>query len=152
MMVRRALAPSVRLLVTNINPTGMTRVLAKEVASFNIRTLTVILGTFKTDLGVNSQFNKEPLPDDYKGSPVEQMIHFISSGNFDAIAKSDATKGMKAVYEVVTGNGAGVGREAEKFLPLGTDMTARVKVVQDYLAHSLEVFADITNNVGLDKK
>ena len=34
---------------------------------------------------------------------------------------------MKAVYEVVVGEGAGVGREAERFLPLGTDMTAWVQ-------------------------
>jgi hypothetical protein len=59
---------------------------------------------------------------------------------------------MKAVYEVVVGEGAGAGREAERFLPLGTNMTARVvELVQEYLAHGLEVFGDVTNNVNIDK-
>jgi hypothetical protein len=58
---------------------------------------------------------------------------------------------MKAVYEVVMGEGARARREAERFLPLGTDMTVRVKIVQEYLAHGLEVFADVTNNVNIDK-
>ena len=34
---------------------------------------------------------------------------------------------------------------------MGTDMTARVKIVQDYLAHGLEVFKDVTNNVNINK-
>jgi hypothetical protein len=128
----------------------MTRVLAKEVAPFNIRTLTVVLGTFKTDMGVNATFSNESLPDDYKGTMVEKMMQVISSGNFDHFANSDANKGMQAVYDVVTGENAGAGHETEKLLPLGADMTVRIKIVQDYLAHALEAFADVTNSVGLD--
>lgn len=30
-------------------------------------------------------------------------------------------------------------------------MTARVKVVQEYLAHGLDIFGDVTNNVNIDK-
>lgn len=42
----------------------------------------------------------------------------------------DVDKAMKAIYEVVEGEGAGARREAERFLPLGTDTTAQVKTVQ----------------------
>lgn len=78
------------------------------------------------------------------------MIAAISSGNLQP--NGDKDKAMKAVYDVVVGVGeAGTGKEAEKFLPLGTDMTARVKLVQDYLQHSLDVFGPVTNNVGVDK-
>lgn len=129
--------------------TGLTKVLAKEVASFNIRALTVVLGTFNTNMGNAAVLGKNPLPDDYKGSVAEQMIQFISSGKI--VPNGDKDKAMKAVYEVVVGEGAGAGHEAERFLPLGTDMTARVKMVQDYLAHGLEVFGDVTNNVNIDK-
>ncbi|KAK3172009.1 hypothetical protein OEA41_004093 [Lepraria neglecta] len=128
---------------------GLTKVLAKEVAPFNIRALTVVLGTFNTNMGNAAVFGKNPLPDDYKGSVAEQTIQFLSSGKIPI--NGDKEKAMKAVYEVVVGEGAGAGREAERFLPLGTDMTARVKMVQEYLAHGLEVFGDVTNNVNIDK-
>jgi len=129
--------------------TGLTKALAKEVAPFNIRALTVVLGTFNTNMGNAAVLGKNPLPDDYGGSVAQQMIQFISSGKI--VPNGDKDKAMKAVYEVVVGEGAGAGREAERFLPLGTDMTARVKMVQEYLAHGLDVFADVTNNVNIDK-
>jgi hypothetical protein len=44
------------------------------VAPFNIRTLTVVLGTFNTNMGNAAVFGKN-----YKGSVAEQMIQFISS-------------------------------------------------------------------------
>lgn len=77
------------------------------------------------------------------------MIQFISSGKI--VPNGDKDKAMKAVYEVVVGEGAGAGCEAERFLPLGTDMTVRVKMVQECLAHGLEVFVDVANNVNIDK-
>ena len=129
--------------------TGLTKVLAKEVASFNIRTLTVGLGTFNTNMINAALFGKFALPDDYNGSVSEQMIQFLKSGKIPI--NGDKDKAMKAVYEVVIGEGIGAGKEAERFLPLGTDMTARVKMAQEYLAHSLEVFGHVTNNVKLDK-
>ena len=94
-------------------------------------------------------FGKVALPDDYNGSVSEQMIQFLKSGKIPI--NGDKDKAMKAVYEVVIGEGIGAGKEAERFLPLGTDMTARVKMAQEYLAHSLEVFGHVTNNVKLDK-
>ena len=66
------------------------------------------------------------------------------------MAHGDMDKAMKAVYEVVMGEGAGAGREAKKLLPLGNDMKTRLQRVHDYLAHSLDVFGDITDSVALD--
>lgn len=128
---------------------GATKVLAKGVAPFNIHTLTVVLGTFNINMGNAALLGKNPLPDDYKGSVAEQTIQFITSGKI--IPNGDKEKAMKAVYEVVAGEGAGAGRDAEQFLPLGTDMTLRVKKVQEYLAHGLDVFEDVTNIVNIDK-
>lgn len=129
--------------------TGLTKVLAKEVAPYNIRALTVVLGTFNTNMGNAAGVGENSLPDDYKKSVAEQMIQCISSGKI--VPNGDKDKAMKAVYEVVVGEGAGAGREAERFLPLGSDMTARVKSVQEYRAHGLEVFGDVTNNVNIEK-
>jgi hypothetical protein len=55
------------------------------------------------------------------------------------------------VYEAVVGEGVGKGNEAEKLLPLGSDMTPRLKGVQDYLGHALEVYGSVTNGVDVDK-
>ena len=129
----------------------MSRVLAKEVAPFNVRVLTVWLGTFNTNMtnGNATLLSKNPLPEDYKGSMADKTMEVISSGKFEP--DGDKDKAMKAVYEVVMGVGVGAGHEAEKFLPLGRDLAARVKLLQDQFAHSLEVFGEVCNNVYIDK-
>ena len=129
--------------------TALTKVLSKEVAKYNIRTLTVVLGTFNTNMGGNAVFGEKPLPEDYNDSMAQKMILFLKSGKVPI--NGDKDKAMKAVYEVVVGEGVGAGREAEKLIPLGTDMTDRVKTVQGYLGHALEVFGEVTNNVNIDK-
>ncbi|KAI1498128.1 putative short-chain oxidoreductase [Biscogniauxia marginata] len=129
---------------------GMSKVLAKEVAPFGICTLTVTPGTFNTNMGNTTIIGKNPLPDDYKGSVAEQMMQYMSSGKFQA--NGDKDKAMKVLYQVIVGEGVGTGREAERLLPLGQDMTIRVKTVQDYLGHALEIFGEATEGVSLDKK
>ncbi|KAI8628972.1 NAD(P)-binding protein [Xylariaceae sp. FL1651] len=128
---------------------ALTKVLAKEVAPFNIRVLTVVLGTFNTNFGNPLVVGKNPLLDAYRGSATEQMIQWLSTGKVPV--NGDKDKAMKAVYELVVGEGSGTGHEAERLLPLGTDMTMRVKTVRDYLQHSLDVFGSITNDVAIDK-
>ncbi|KAI1806751.1 putative short-chain oxidoreductase [Daldinia bambusicola] len=129
---------------------GISKVLAKEVAPFGIRTLTVTLGTFNTNFANATIVGKIPLPDDYKGSVAEQMIQIMSSGKLQP--NGDKDKAMKALYEVVIGEGAGKDREAERLLPLGQDMTLRVKGQLEYLSHALEAFKDVTDYVAVDKK
>jgi NAD(P)-dependent dehydrogenase (short-subunit alcohol dehydrogenase family) len=127
---------------------GLTKVLAKEVAQFNIRALTVVLGTFNTNFGQAVDFSKVVIPEDYEGSVAEQMIKILGSGKLKP--NGDKDKAMHAVYDVVVGEGVGVGHGAERFLALGTDMTVRVKAVQDYLSHAMDVFGDVTNSVKAD--
>ncbi|KAI2606412.1 uncharacterized protein GGS25DRAFT_501215 [Hypoxylon fragiforme] len=129
---------------------GMTRVLSKEIAPFGIRTLTVSPGTFNTNIGNNTVVGKNPLPDDYKGSVTDQTMQVIAGRMFQA--KGDPEKAMKAVYEVVVGEGIGKGHETEPLLPLGQETVALAKTAQDHIAHALEVFGDVCNSVTLDKK
>lgn len=126
----------------------MAKVLAKEVAPFNIRVLTVVLGTFDTGMLGKIATSKNPMPVDYQGSVADQTIQMLTSGVFKP--DGDKDKAMNAVYDVVTGEGVGAGREGERLLPLGRDMTARVKLVQEQLAHSLEVFGEVCNSVYRD--
>ncbi|KAH8898023.1 putative short-chain oxidoreductase [Thozetella sp. PMI_491] len=124
-----------------------TKVLAKEVLAFNIRCLTVVLGTFNTSFGDNAVFNSQ-VPDAYKGSFADKMMAAISGGAFTP--NGDKDKAMQAVYDVVVGTGPGAGLEAETFLPLGVDMTTRIRSVKAQLDHALEVFGTITDGVRRD--
>ncbi|KAI0144119.1 putative short-chain oxidoreductase [Hypoxylon sp. NC0597] len=129
---------------------GMSKVLAKEVAPFGIRTLTITPGSFNTNLMNTPIIGKNPLPDDYKGSEAEMLMHYLSNGKF--LPNGDKDKAMKVLYEVIVGEGIGKGHEAERLLPLGTDMTVRLKTVRDYLGHALEVFGKVCDSVYLEKK
>ncbi|KAJ6050032.1 uncharacterized protein N7446_005726 [Penicillium canescens] len=128
---------------------ALTKILTKEVAPFNIRTLTVILGTFNTNMPNSVVLGRTPLPEDYKGTFTEQVQGLLVSGKIKP--NGDKDKAMQAVYQVVAGEGVGEGRQTEKLLPLGSDMSPRLKGVQDYLGNALEVFGSVTNNVDVDK-
>ncbi len=127
----------------------MTKVLAKEVAAFNVRAFTVSLGGFNTNMPNAVQIGMIPLPNDYRGTVVEQVMQTMASGNF--VPDGDKDKAMQVVYEVVMGEGVGKGREGERFLPLGRDLATRVEQVGDFLAHSMDVFGHICNNVFVEK-
>ncbi|KAL1879199.1 hypothetical protein Daus18300_001778 [Diaporthe australafricana] len=124
---------------------GLTKVLAKEVAVFNIRTLTVYLGGFNTSFPSAVTGGEERLSNDYDGTAVHQTLQFMHGGKY--VPDGDALKGARVVFEVVTGEGIGAGKEGELNLPLGRDMEARVKLTRDRMDHCWEVFGDIATNV-----
>ncbi|KAJ5508686.1 hypothetical protein N7527_010829 [Penicillium freii] len=128
---------------------SLTKILAKEVAPFNIRTLTVVLGTFNTNMFNSVVLSKTPLPEDYKGTITEQVQGLLVSGKIKP--NGDKDKAMQAVYQVVAGEGVGEGHQTEKLLPMGSDMTPRFKGVQEYISHALDVFGSVTNSVDVDK-
>lgn len=123
---------------------ALTKVLAREVAEFNVRTLTVYLGGFNTPFSSSLRTGKEPLSGDYDGSAVGKALEFMHGGKY--VPDGDTSKGAKAVYDVVMGEGIGAGKEGEPNLPLGRDMEARVKLVRDRLDHCWEVFGDAATN------
>ncbi|KAJ5305989.1 hypothetical protein PENANT_c015G00139 [Penicillium antarcticum] len=127
---------------------GLTKILAKEIAPFNIRTLTVVLGTFNTNMPNDVALGKLPLPDDYNGTFTEQVQQLLVSGHIKL--NGDKDKAMQVLYQVVVGEGVGEAHEAEKLLPLGSDMIPRLKGVQDQLCHALEVFGSVANIVDID--
>jgi hypothetical protein len=128
---------------------ALTKILAKEVAPFNIRTLTVVLGTFNTNMPTSVVLGKTLLPEDYKGTFTEQVQGLLVSGKIKP--NGDKDKAMQAVYQVVAGEGVGEGHQTEKLLPLGSDMTPRLKGVQEHFGHALDVFGSVTNSVDVDK-
>ncbi|KAF2854237.1 NAD(P)-binding protein [Plenodomus tracheiphilus IPT5] len=126
-----------------------TKILSKEVAPFGIRTLTVVLGTFNTNMPNSVVLGATPLPDDYKGTMTEKVQNMLVSGQIRP--NGDKEKAMKAVFEVVVGEGVGDGREGERLLVLGSDMVARVEGAREYLSHTMEVFGEVTKGVDVEK-
>lgn len=126
----------------------MIKVLAKEVAALNIRTLTVHLGSFNTNMPTAAASGSAPLPEDYKDSIADKTIHVMQNGPF--VPRGDKDKAVRQIFEVALGQGAGEGHEGEFFLPLGEEMPARIKLVRDRLDHCLAVYGDVCTSVGLD--
>ncbi|PWI72650.1 hypothetical protein PCL_09665 [Purpureocillium lilacinum] len=129
---------------------GLMRVMAKELAPFNIRSLTVQLGGFDTNFTRALTRTAEPFPDDYAGSMVEKVLGSIEGANFQP--DGDHRKAARAIYEVIVGEGVGRGKEAERVLPLGRDMGKMMDRVADATKHSMDTFRDVCDNVYLEKK
>lgn len=86
---------------------------------------------------------------DYRGSMAERITEMLRGGSF--APDGDADKAVRAVFDVVVGQGVGEGREAETVLPLGRDLAVRVKEVAEKWQHTMEVFGEICNNVYIEK-
>ena len=122
------------------------KVLAKEVAEFNVRVLIVQLGSFNTSMpsaSRRSEFDAE-----YSGTMVDKITSMVSvDGTLKAV--NDKVKGARAIYEVIVGEGVGKGLESEFLFPLGQDTLVRIGEVQNRLQHSVEVFGNVSNDVLL---
>ncbi|KAM6509950.1 hypothetical protein FALCPG4_017585 [Fusarium falciforme] len=84
---------------------GLTRILAREVAPFNIRTLTVQLGGFDTNFTNALRLSSVPFPQDYIGGRTDQVAHSLLGSNYKA--DGDHRKASQVIYEVVMGEGRG---------------------------------------------
>jgi NAD(P)-dependent dehydrogenase (short-subunit alcohol dehydrogenase family) len=127
----------------------ISKTLAKEVAAFNVRVLDVYMGTFNTAMTTRVNLTDKPLDPDYRGTLVEKYYDLFKSRNMPA--KGDHKKAVKAIYEVVVGEGIGVGKEKETQMVLGKDCAVRVQEVKESLGHMMDVFGHICNNVDIDE-
>ncbi|KAK4198274.1 putative short-chain oxidoreductase [Triangularia verruculosa] len=130
---------------------GFSKVLGQEVAAAGIRVLTVQLGAFDTTMGDNARagrrYREENLPGEYVGSMADQITKMLTEGGLAGFADGDPRKAVRAVYEVIVGEGAGADKEKERMLPLGRDVAVRIGEVIATYRRALEVFGDICNNV-----
>ncbi|TLS28141.1 hypothetical protein PpBr36_00055, partial [Pyricularia pennisetigena] len=127
---------------------GVCKVLAKEVAEFNVRVITAYLGTFGTNMINAVRIGAAPLADDYQGTTVHDMINVVSTGALRPAG--DADKAAKVIVDVVLGVGAGEGRQGETALPLGPDVLPRLELVRDRMVHALEVFGAAAESTRAD--
>lgn len=89
------------------------------------------------------------MPEDYKGTMPDKVMQAISTGALKP--NGDKDKAMRAVYEVVIGEGAGKGHEDELFLPMGSDMVTRVGLATDFMQRGLDAFRETADSVNIDK-
>ncbi|OHE91574.1 retinol dehydrogenase 8 [Colletotrichum orchidophilum] len=131
---------------------GVSKVLAKEMAPFGVRVLTVALGSFDTNMGPTVRLASKPTPSDYEGSALEAVFKVMAASATEGFpADGDHLKAAKVIYEVVTGTGVGEGKENERVLPLGRDMAKRVDDVVGGWQRTMGVFRDVCNSVYLEK-
>ncbi|ETS85825.1 hypothetical protein PFICI_03850 [Pestalotiopsis fici W106-1] len=128
---------------------NITTTLAREVADFNVRVLLVYLGSFNTPMASHVNLAGKPLDADYDGTVLQKYYDVFKSKNMPI--KGDHEKAVKAIYEVVVGEGIGAGCEKEVRMVLGKDCAVRVGEVQENLKHMMGVFGDICNNVNIDE-
>ncbi|KAK2774476.1 short chain oxidoreductase [Colletotrichum kahawae] len=123
---------------------GVSKVLAKEMAPFGVRVLTVALGSFDTNMGPSVKLASRPTPADYEGSALEKVYQVMAASATDGFpADGDHLKASQVIYEVITGTGIGEGKEGERMLPLGRDMAKRVDDVVAGHLRTMEVFRDV---------
>ncbi|KAI8652518.1 hypothetical protein NCS57_01316000 [Fusarium keratoplasticum] len=129
---------------------GLTRILAREVAPFNIRTLTVQLGGFDTNFTNALRLSSVPFPQDYIGGRTDQVAHSLLGSKYKA--DGDHRKASQVIYEVVMGEGRGEGKEDERVMPLGRDMLLLMDNVFKDMHHQIETFREIGNSVYVDNQ
>lgn len=117
--------------------TATTKVLSKEVAAFNIKTVTVIQGTSNTNFSKASVWSDQPLPEAYKGSMAETLLGVVKSGAVPA--NSDPDKAMKAVFDVSMADDT----TQHRIVPVGPDMVKRLEGLRQSVDESLDKFRDV---------
>ncbi|KAK8003533.1 hypothetical protein PG989_003252 [Apiospora arundinis] len=127
---------------------GISKTLAKEVAEFGIRVLQVYLGSFNTPMGRSTRMVEKPLDAEYENSLVSKTIDVFQQGQFQP--KGDHKKAVRAIYDVMVGEGAGAGLGKEVQMMLGKDCAVRAIEVRDGLNHMMETFGRVCNNVDVD--
>ncbi|KAK6077096.1 retinol dehydrogenase 8 [Seiridium cupressi] len=156
------------------------KTLAREVAEFNIRFLTVNPGIFNTpskqNLTVPTVISQPPKTGQetvleeavllldwswslqYQTQPLVEDYEKGPVGDtlnrlkaHSVPVDGDTKKGIKAIYEVIVCEGVGEGHEAEPVLPLGRDASRLVAANIAQWQHTIEVFGGVCNNVYVDQ-
>ncbi|KAL4862135.1 hypothetical protein BDV12DRAFT_207441 [Aspergillus spectabilis] len=128
---------------------GLSEALSKEVAPFGIDVLIVEPGAFRTNFLSAVQKPENPLSEPYKGGVVDAVL-----GKFEAAQgrqRGDPAKGVKRVYEVVTGTGeAGALKGKVLRLPLGPDSVERIETKTKKLQADIDAARSVALSTDFD--
>ena len=126
--------------------------LAEELAEFNIRVLIVQPGAFTTNMMNAVIPNNQGVSEAYRESAAGKTLAYFTSDDEEVrwVAGGDVNKGSQAIYDVITGTGAGIGKEQYIRLPLSQDVAERTRKQIISLQRSHDAFRDIWQNTGHD--
>ena len=126
--------------------------LAEELAEFNVRVLIVQPGAFTTNMMNAVIPNQKGVSEVYREKAVGKTLAYFSSDDEGVrwAAGGDVNKGAQAMYDVITGTGAGTGKEQYLRLPLSQDVAERTRKQINSLQQSHDAFQEIWQNTGHD--
>lgn len=118
-----------------------------ELEPFGIRTLIVEPGSFRTEGIYRNEFNElGPIPDYDDKRGLAAKAFSAPSGK----QPGDPVKAMKALVEVVCGEGRAQGRPWPLYLVLGKDAERDVRRKCTLMLDYLDEWRDIVGSVDLD--
>ncbi|EPQ51261.1 NAD P-binding protein [Gloeophyllum trabeum ATCC 11539] len=122
--------------------------LSVELASFNIRVLIVEPGAFRTE-GIFAQpfFLENQIPDYDELRASSQAFYNSINGT----QKGDPTKAMRAVVDVVRGEGRATGKAWPLYLPLGIAAEKTIREKCERMTGVLEEWKDVIRDVNFDQ-
>lgn len=121
--------------------------LSAELAPFNIRTLLVQPGSFRTEGIYSHGWNtNNPIPE-YE--PLRTRAHGVFA-SIPGNEKGDPDKASKAIVDIVRGEGVAKGREWPKYLMLGEDAEFAVRNKCAIMLDVLDKWGDVTRGVSFD--
>ncbi|CAA7262140.1 unnamed protein product [Cyclocybe aegerita] len=126
---------------------AMTECFRGELASFNIKVLSVQPGAFHTE-GIYSQpyLTGNPIPE-YDELRAKSIARFST---FAQVARGDVNKAVNAIVDVVRGEGVAKGRPWPNYLILGDDAEADVRNKCSQVLTELDTWIDVTRGVNVD--
>ena len=123
--------------------------LAAEIRPFGVRVLIVQPGAHRTNIIATSQANPlggHPIPD---YDPLRQAS-LIRYKNQHGKQPNDPVKSMKAVVDVVRGEGVAEGKRMPLWLLLGTDSEQDMRENIQQRTKNMEEWLDVTRSVGVE--
>ncbi|EKM77831.1 hypothetical protein AGABI1DRAFT_76862 [Agaricus bisporus var. burnettii JB137-S8] len=126
---------------------AFTENLSVELAQFNIRTLLVEPGSFRTEgIYAHGWISNDPSPDYDDFRTRAKSFAATIPGN----EGGDPDKAMNALADIVRGEGVAQGREWPKYLILGKDADRDVREKCGIVLNALDEWKDVSRNVSFD--
>ncbi|KAJ3561501.1 hypothetical protein NP233_g10157 [Leucocoprinus birnbaumii] len=121
--------------------------LSVELAPFNIRTLLVEPGSFRTEGIYSHGWNTNNEIPEYEPLRTKaRAIHASIPGN----ERGDPNKAANAIIDVVRGEGVAKGREWPNYLVLGSDAELAIRNKCNVMFNVLDKWGDVTRGVSFD--
>lgn len=130
---------------------AMSEALYNELDPLGVRVLLVELGAFRTGFAGSVRTPKVPLPKEYDGTAVQQVMNAVTNmAAHEWVIPGDVHKGCRAIFDVVMKSGQAEGMEGFLRLPLGKDSAERWRFKIGNLQKTLDGTEKLWSNTDAD--